>query len=72
MGVGAPGLVLLRRRNVPIWPFVSTAVVVTATAVYAYGVTRFRVPAEIALVVVVGCVIGQFADRCRPFPSATT
>lgn len=60
------GVVVLRRRHVPVWPLASTAVVVTATAVYAYGVTRFRVPAEIALVVLAGCALGALAHRRGP------
>ena len=37
--------------------------VVTVTAVYAYGVTRFRVPAEVALVVLAGCAIGAIGQK---------
>jgi hypothetical protein len=57
--LAAVGLVVLRRRGVPVWPLASTVVVVTATSVYAYGVTRFRVPAELALVVLAGSAIGS-------------
>jgi 4-amino-4-deoxy-L-arabinose transferase-like glycosyltransferase len=44
------GAVLLRRREVTIWPLVGTAVIVTFTAAFFYGIVRFRVPAEVAIV----------------------
>ncbi len=45
------GLVVLRRRRVLIWPLLSTGVVVTAVAMYAYGGVRFRLPLDVAIVV---------------------
>jgi 4-amino-4-deoxy-L-arabinose transferase-like glycosyltransferase len=45
------GGVLLRRRRVPITPLVAQFVIVTVTAAAIYGLVRFRVPAEISLVV---------------------
>ncbi len=42
----AVGVVALRRRRRPILPLVAQIVSVTLTAAYAYGTTRFRVPAE--------------------------
>ena len=45
------GAVLLRRRRVPITPLVSQFVVVAVTAAAIYGLVRFRVPAEVSLVV---------------------
>ena len=45
------GLVLLWRRNVPISPLVSNAIVVTLTAIGSFGLTRYRVSADVALVI---------------------
>jgi len=45
------GGVLLRRRKVPITPLVAQFVIVTITAAAIYGLVRFRVPAEVSLVV---------------------
>lgn len=45
------GAVMLRRRRVPITPLVSQFVVVAVTAAAIYGLVRFRVPAEVSLVV---------------------
>ncbi len=43
------GLVALRRRRVPIWPLLATAGLITFTAVLAFGITRYRVPIDVAL-----------------------
>jgi 4-amino-4-deoxy-L-arabinose transferase-like glycosyltransferase len=45
------GAVVLRRRRVALWPLLSQIVIVTITALAIYGLVRFRVPAEIPLVV---------------------
>ena len=47
----SPGRVILRRRKVPITPLVAQFVVVTVTAVAIYGLVRFRIPAEVSIVV---------------------
>jgi 4-amino-4-deoxy-L-arabinose transferase-like glycosyltransferase len=45
------GAVILRRRRVPITPLLAQFVVVTVTAVVVYGLVRFRIPAEVSIVV---------------------
>jgi 4-amino-4-deoxy-L-arabinose transferase-like glycosyltransferase len=45
------GGVILRRRKVPITPLVVQFVVVTMTAAAVYGLVRFRIPAEVSIVV---------------------
>jgi 4-amino-4-deoxy-L-arabinose transferase-like glycosyltransferase len=49
--LGAVGFVSMRRRRVPTWPLAALFVGVTVTAVVTYGVTRFRTPAEVGLVI---------------------
>ena len=44
------GLVLMRRRKIPIFPLITIAVVSTFAAAITFGVTRYRAPAEVALV----------------------
>jgi 4-amino-4-deoxy-L-arabinose transferase-like glycosyltransferase len=51
------GGVLLRRRRVPITPLVSQFVIVTVIAAAIYGLVRFRVPAEVSLVVLAAVAI---------------
>ncbi len=48
------GVVVLRRRRTPVWPLVATAGMVTLTSAALYGLTRFRVPAEVSIVVLAG------------------
>ncbi len=51
------GVVVLVRRRTPIWPLAATCVMVTITATVLYGLTRFRVPAEVAIVVLAAVLI---------------
>ena len=60
------GVVLLRRRRVPVWPLVATAVVVSITAVLTYGQQRFRVAAEPAIVVLAAVTLVTLARRVVP------
>jgi peptidoglycan/LPS O-acetylase OafA/YrhL len=48
---GALGLVGLRRAGRPVFPLVAIVVSVVATVAVIYGNTRFRLPAELALMV---------------------
>ncbi|MCC5950459.1 MAG: glycosyltransferase family 39 protein [Acidimicrobiia bacterium] len=60
------GLVVLRRRQVSIAPLVSTAVVVSVTAVLFYGIVRFRVPADVAATVAAAVALTALIDRWQP------
>jgi len=62
LAFGIAGAVRLWRRRVPIWPFVMTAVMVSVTAVVFYGNTRFRIPVEIAIVVLAAVAITPRRD----------
>ena len=77
------GAVLLRRRRVPITPLVSQFVIVAVTAAAIYGLVRFRIPAEVSLVVLAAVAVdgwlggrpesaedGTDARRCRRPPVA--
>ena len=54
---GLAGAVVMRRRGWLVLPLASTAVVVTVTAVAFYGHVRFRIPAEVALVVLTAIAV---------------
>ena len=58
------GVVLLRRRRFPIWPFLAFAVMVSLVAVTVYGITRFRIAVEPALIVLAAVAL-DFAIRRR-------
>lgn len=49
----AAGLVHLRRRRIPISPFVAMGATVTVTIALTYGLPRFRIPVDVAM-----CVLG--------------
>jgi 4-amino-4-deoxy-L-arabinose transferase-like glycosyltransferase len=59
------GGVTLRRRRVPLTPLVAQFIVVTLTAALIYGLVRFRVPAEVALVVLAAVALDDLLDRRR-------
>src|SRR5207253_6875858 len=47
--LGILGLVALRRRRRPIWPYLVLAAVVTFTAAISFGVQRYRIPVDAVL-----------------------
>jgi hypothetical protein len=63
--IAAAGLVILRRRRRLILPLVAQLVAVVLTAVLAYGAVRFRVPADIVLVVLLAVVVDALIARLR-------
>jgi 4-amino-4-deoxy-L-arabinose transferase-like glycosyltransferase len=63
LGVG--GLVVLRRRRVPISPIVAAFGAVTITAATTYGIARFRVPGDAALVVLAAVALDALIRRWR-------
>ncbi len=60
------GTILLRQRGRAVWPLLSTVVVVTLTSALFYGLVRFRVPAEVALVVLAAVAMDELRARWRP------
>jgi 4-amino-4-deoxy-L-arabinose transferase-like glycosyltransferase len=48
------GLVVLRRRRVPILPFLAIAATITITAATSFGITRYRAPVDAMLPVLAG------------------
>jgi hypothetical protein len=59
------GLVVLRRRGVPIWPLVALVVAVTVSSALGYGNPRFRHAAEITLVVAGAAGLLHAWERAR-------
>lgn len=71
--IAIAGAVVLRRRRVPLVPLGAMVVLVTVASMYAYGVIRFRIPAEVAIVVLAGVALDAAAGaivarvrRARP------
>jgi 4-amino-4-deoxy-L-arabinose transferase-like glycosyltransferase len=59
------GAVLVRRRGGPLWVLLSPAVLVTLVSVLAYGYTRFRYGADLAMVVLAGVALAEVLERRR-------
>jgi hypothetical protein len=63
MAVG--GMVVMRRAKVTLVPFLGPVVMVTWTAAITFGVTRYRVAAEIVIVVLAAMALEVIVDRHR-------
>jgi 4-amino-4-deoxy-L-arabinose transferase-like glycosyltransferase len=57
------GLVVLRRRRQPLSPYVAIAVMSTLTAAVSFGITRYRVGADVALVLLAGVALDALVRR---------
>ncbi|HYF46701.1 MAG TPA: hypothetical protein VD926_10865, partial [Acidimicrobiales bacterium] len=62
------GLVVLRRRRLPLSPLLGMAVMISVTAAWTFGTTRYRIPADVALVV--AAAVGADALLRRWWPVA--
>lgn len=60
------GLVVVRRRGLPISPLLGPAIMITVTAAWTFGTTRYRIPADVALVVAAGVGIDALLRRWWP------
>lgn len=60
------GLVVLRRRRVPIFPFVAILVATTVTIAMSFGITRYRAPVDAVIPVLAAIGIGALWQRLRP------
>ncbi len=69
--VAAAGGVLLWRRKVTIIPLVAPFVLVTFTAASTFGITRYRVPSEVALCILAGLGVAWVTGRTRDPESET-
>jgi Dolichyl-phosphate-mannose-protein mannosyltransferase len=63
VALSVPGVVLLRRRKVPIAPLVAVGLTVVVSVTLAFGTTRYRSPFEISLVVLSSVTLGYLWDR---------
>ena len=61
--VALAGVVLLWRRKVTIIPLVAPFVLVTFTAASTFGITRYRVPSEVALCILAGLGVAWVTSR---------
>lgn len=59
------GLVWLHRRREMTWPYLAVAVTVSVTAATTFGLTRYRVPADVAMVALAAVGIAAAATAVR-------
>lgn len=57
------GAVVLWRRRLSPWPPAALIVAATLTAAVAFGITRYRSGADVAIVVLAGIALGSLLDR---------
>ena len=60
---GLAGLVVLRRRRREIWPLVAQLVTTALTLGAFYGLMRFRIGAEVAMVIATGALVAHLIQR---------
>ena len=65
MPLGIHGLVLLRRRRVPIIPFLAIAGTITFTAATTFGITRYRAPVDALLCALAAGAVVARLDRSK-------
>jgi 4-amino-4-deoxy-L-arabinose transferase-like glycosyltransferase len=63
---GVAGVVVLRRRRIPISPLVGMVVMISATAAWTFGTTRYRVPGDVALAVGAAVAVEALLQRRWP------
>jgi hypothetical protein len=66
------GLVVMRRRRIPIFPYLAIAVSVTISVAIAYGITRYRAPVDTVLPLLAAIGIDAIWRRSRTSPPADT
>lgn len=62
---GAAGVVAMYRRRITVAPMLGVGVVVTLAAIGGFGLTRYRLPADVVLCVVAAIGIDVVAERLR-------
>ncbi len=64
------GAIILWRRRLPLAPILALPAVITVTAALAFGVTRYRVPVDLVIVLLAGVAIDGMLRRKWPVRSA--
>jgi 4-amino-4-deoxy-L-arabinose transferase-like glycosyltransferase len=60
------GLVVLRRRRIPIFPYLAIAASVTITVAISFGITRYRAPVDTVLPVLAAVALDAIWRHFRP------
>jgi 4-amino-4-deoxy-L-arabinose transferase-like glycosyltransferase len=70
--VAVGGVVVLRRRKVPVLPLVAVAADVLVAAVATFGETRYRTSLDVVLIVLAGVAVAELVQGRRFGPSGRT
>jgi 4-amino-4-deoxy-L-arabinose transferase-like glycosyltransferase len=54
------GLVVLRRRRIPIFPYIAIALSVTITVALSFGITRYRAPVDVVMPLLSAVAVDAF------------
>lgn len=60
------GMVVLVRRRTPVSPLVAMATVITVTSALSFGITRYRVPIDVVVVILAAGAIGTLLEHRWP------
>ncbi len=63
--LAALGALVLRRADEPLWPVAVMWPLILLTVIFTYGITRYRVPIDVAMVILAAVVINAIVDRLR-------
>jgi len=65
VALGIGGLIVLRRRRVPVFPLLAVGLDVAATVLVSFGQTRYRTTFEVSLVLLSAVALDSLWDRVR-------
>ncbi|MEZ5141936.1 MAG: glycosyltransferase family 39 protein [Acidimicrobiales bacterium] len=72
LGLAVPGAVVLYRRRIPISPLMAMPVLITVTSAFTFGITRYRVPVDVTLVILAAVTVDWLLRRRWPAPDDGT
>jgi 4-amino-4-deoxy-L-arabinose transferase-like glycosyltransferase len=68
-GLAAVGVVVLRRRRVPVFPLLAVPAIVLVSVAFTFAQTRYRAPAEPAVVVLAAVTVDAWLRRRSAAPA---
>ena len=65
LGLSVGGVVVLRRRRIPVWPLLAVGLEVAVSVALTFGNTRYRTPFEVSLVLLSAVTLDWIWSRIR-------
>ncbi len=65
LGFSVGGVVILRRRRIPVWPLLAVGLEVVVSVALTFGNTRYRTPFEVSLVLLSAVTVEWIWSRLR-------